>query len=114
VELLEKYAWYVKNSQARAWPVGSKKPNDLGFFDMHGNVWNRCQDRMKGYPVEQREQPEEDKDDELTINSEHSRVSRGGSFKNHASNVRAADRTGSVPTERSSVFGFRVARTMAP
>jgi eukaryotic-like serine/threonine-protein kinase len=38
-ELLPRYAWYVTNSQDRTWPVGSKKPNDLGLFDMHGNVW---------------------------------------------------------------------------
>src|SRR5262249_27581781 len=44
-ELLEKYAWYGKNGQGRSWPVGSKKPNDLGMFDMQGNVYTWCQER---------------------------------------------------------------------
>ena len=35
-ELLPKYAWHVKNSQERTWPVGSFKPNDLGLFDVAG------------------------------------------------------------------------------
>ena len=43
-ELLEKYGWYVKNSPNRTQPVGSLKPNDLGLFDLHGNLWEWCQD----------------------------------------------------------------------
>src|SRR6516225_191938 len=38
-ELLPKYAWYLRNSQEQTWPVGSLKPNDLGLFDVQGNVW---------------------------------------------------------------------------
>src|SRR5437899_7797624 len=37
-ELLQKYAWYQANSEDRAWPSGSLMPNDLGLFDMLGNV----------------------------------------------------------------------------
>jgi formylglycine-generating enzyme required for sulfatase activity len=44
VELLPRYAWYAANSQERAWPVGQKRPNDLGLFDMHGNLWTWAQD----------------------------------------------------------------------
>ena len=45
-ELLEQYAWYTKNSPARSNPVGTKKPNDLGLFDLHGNLYEWCQDRF--------------------------------------------------------------------
>jgi formylglycine-generating enzyme required for sulfatase activity len=48
-ELLAEYGWYLKNSKERSWPLGGKKPNDLGLFDMHGNVWNWCQESYQGY-----------------------------------------------------------------
>src|SRR5262249_37344418 len=48
-ELLEKYAWYVKNSAQRTWPVGILKPNDFGLFDMHGQVEVWCQDEAMDY-----------------------------------------------------------------
>ena len=41
-ELLREYAWYVQNSNDRAWPVGQLKPNDLGLFDMLGNGFEHC------------------------------------------------------------------------
>ena len=49
-ELLEKYGWYNKNSPNRTQPVGSLKPNDLGLFDLHGNIWEWCQDRYYKEP----------------------------------------------------------------
>jgi serine/threonine protein kinase/formylglycine-generating enzyme required for sulfatase activity len=113
-ELLPRYAWYLKNSQERAWPVGSLKPNDLGLFDMHGNVWTWCQEKMNDYPQGQGKQPYEDKEDDLTINSEHPRVLRGGSFDLHAVSVRSARRDRDVPAGRRSFVGFRAARTFTP
>jgi formylglycine-generating enzyme required for sulfatase activity len=46
-ELLAEYAWYSGNSENTKWPVGSKKLNDWGFFDVHGNAWTWCQESFK-------------------------------------------------------------------
>jgi formylglycine-generating enzyme required for sulfatase activity len=110
-EQLEKYARYQKNGQEQAWPVGGKKPNDLGLFDVHGNVWNWCQDRYENYPAGQGGKAYDDKEGALTINIQDSRVMRGGSFTNQAVIVRSATRSGNVPSTRFNIFGFRPART---
>jgi formylglycine-generating enzyme required for sulfatase activity len=110
--LLEKYAWYVTNSQNRTWPVGSKKPNDLGFFDLLGNVYSRCQERLKDYPQGQGESVSVDEEDTLLVNAQDSRVLRGGSFASHASYNRCANRYWYVPSSRYNYVGFRPARTI--
>jgi formylglycine-generating enzyme required for sulfatase activity len=113
-ELLEKYGWYVKNSKERSWPVGSKKPNDLGLFDLHGNVYTWCQERYQDYPTSKEGEVIDDKKDSLGIISTDSRVLRGGSFNLQASDVRCAYRDRNVPTDRFNVVGFRPARTFTP
>jgi formylglycine-generating enzyme required for sulfatase activity len=114
VELLPRYAWYVLNSQdrqqqQRTWPVGQKRPNDLGLFDMHGNVWTWVQGPYGRYP----DGPGaiEDKEDIINISDADSRVLRGGSFVKHALDVRSACRNNGRPGFRSYNVGLRVART---
>jgi serine/threonine protein kinase/formylglycine-generating enzyme required for sulfatase activity len=113
-DLLPKYAWYTKDSQEKTQPVGNLKPNDLGLFDVQGNVYTWCQERYKGYPQGKGEEPEDDKEDILSINNQNSRVLRGGSFIYLASLVRSARRFNNVPTFRNFDFGFRPARTFTP
>jgi formylglycine-generating enzyme required for sulfatase activity len=114
-ELLVNYGWYRKNSKERAWPVGSKKPNDLGIFDMHGNVFNWCQGSYQGpYPISEGSKVFEDKEDSLQIRSTTGRVLRGGWFSNHAVNVRSALRSSNLPTTRLINAGLRPARTFTP
>lgn len=111
-DLLPKYAWYLKNSQERTWPVGSLKPNDLGLFDMQGNAYSWCQESYKAYPEKNEAEASDDQEDDLVIRSTLSRVLRGGSFDNRASSVRSAFRIVNVPPYRDSNYGFRPARTL--
>jgi eukaryotic-like serine/threonine-protein kinase len=113
-ELLERYGWYSKNSKGRTWPVGSKKPNDLGLFDLHGNVYTWCQERYQDYPTSKEGERIEDKEDSLSIISTDFRVLRGGSFSRSAVAVRSAFRIWVAPTNRYAYVGFRPARTVTP
>ena len=108
-DLLPNYAWYHKNAQAKTWPVGSLKPNDLGLFDAQGNVWTWCQERFKAYA--EGNKATDDTEDDLPVKSTDQRVLRGGSFYLPASYVRSAVRLNVVPTYRNIVVGFRPART---
>jgi len=109
-ELLAEYGWYLKNSKDRTWPVGGKKPNDLGLFDMNGNVWNWSQG---DYSVEGGGTLE-DKEDTLQALSTYIRGLRGGSFESAASSVGSGSRIRQAPTSRQNDVGFRPARTFAP
>jgi formylglycine-generating enzyme required for sulfatase activity len=113
-ELLPRCAWYAKGAEDRSWPVGSKKANDLGLFDMHGNVYTWCQETFKDYPAPKEEQAIEDKEDMLQIVSSNNRVLRGGSFGAQARLVRSATRVRLVPALRDDSVGLRVARTFTP
>jgi formylglycine-generating enzyme required for sulfatase activity len=95
--------------------VGKKKPNDLGLFDMHGNVRTWCQESFEGdYPAAKEGERIDDNEGGLIINSEVGRVLRGGSFGSQASVVRCAFRDRDVPWSRDLDLGLRPARTFAP
>ncbi|MGO9466242.1 MAG: formylglycine-generating enzyme family protein, partial [Isosphaeraceae bacterium] len=112
-ELLPKYAWYVKNSQERTWPVGSLKANDLGLFDVYGNLITWCQERYKEYPAGKGDQAVEDQEDGLVVKDTDSRVLRGGTFVMQASAARSANRNNAaMPTFGNYAIGFRPARTL--
>jgi formylglycine-generating enzyme required for sulfatase activity len=113
-DLLRQYAWYGQNSNERTWPVGSKKPNDLGLFDMHGNLWTWCQESYKSSPGNQDGSLSEETEEVLTIDSKAERVIRGGSFLIPPRQLRSASRSGVLPSQHPDVVGFRLARTFTP
>jgi formylglycine-generating enzyme required for sulfatase activity len=94
--------------------VGSLKPNDLGLFDVHGNVWMWCQEEYKNYPQGRGEKVIEDNECRLSINIKDERVFRGGSFLYQAVFLRCAYRSRMVPPYNNTNMGFRAARTFTP
>lgn len=112
-ELLREYGWYTTNTNdERSWPSGQKKPNELGLFDMTGNVFCWTQSRFFRYPVGTRSNPGVDPEGEQSITDSDSLVMRGGSFNKPATVLRSSNRSGNRPSFRSDTVGFRLARTL--
>jgi formylglycine-generating enzyme required for sulfatase activity len=111
VELLRKYAWYSGNSQNRAWLCGQLLPNELGLFDMLGNVYEWCQEHYYDYSKGEVNTTNDDMKPFLTVKDQIPRILRGGAFNCQPANVRSAFRGGLAPSSRISVFGFRPSRT---
>jgi formylglycine-generating enzyme required for sulfatase activity len=104
------FAWFADNSGKKTHPVGQKKPNPWGLFDMHGNVAEWCQDAYdKGYyqggPDKNPRGPADGKENVL----------RGGSWKSAADALRSAARIGETPGFSDAclardAIGFRCVR----
>ena len=84
-------------------PVGSFRSNELGLYDLSGNVWEWCQDWKGDYPSGPLNDPQ-------GPDSGRDRVLRGGSWSSDASLCRVSNRSDSIPSYRGSRIGFRVAR----
>jgi formylglycine-generating enzyme required for sulfatase activity len=109
VDMLDAYAWYDSNAGGKAHPVGEKKPNKLGLYDMHGNVREWCdgwynEKYYSNSPFDNPTGPENGIYREL----------RGGSWFFGWQNCRSAHRMRGYPLNRDDVMGFRVVRSSTP
>jgi formylglycine-generating enzyme required for sulfatase activity len=106
---LGEYAWYADNSAGVTHPVRTKKPNNWGLYDIHGNVWEWVQDdwhdNYEGVPT----------DGSACIDEPRgaNRVFRGGGFHGPARRSRSAARSFGMSDSHRNRVGFRLARSVS-
>jgi formylglycine-generating enzyme required for sulfatase activity len=94
-------AWYAYNSGRETHPVGQRKPNGFGLYDMSGNVWEWVWDWYGAYSSVSQSDP-------TGVSTGSNRVLRGGAWSRSLYGTRASDRNRSSPTYRNNSFGFRL------
>ena len=97
-----KYAWFRDNSERTTFSVGEKLPNDWGLYDMHGNVWEFCSDRVGEYP-------EGAVTDPVGASTGSYRVFRGSSYDFDAKYCVVTNRDTGDPSFGRINTGFRLA-----
>jgi len=105
--MLGEYAWYDENSGEKTHPVGEKKPNPWGLYDIHGNVWEWVQDRWHenydGAPLD---------GSAWESGGSGRRIQRGGGWHTSARRCRSANRIGYTPDIRFYNIGVRLVRSL--
>lgn len=103
---LDAMAWYGSNATGTTHPVGQKKPNSWGLYDMHGNVLEWCQDWFNDSYYTQSPSV-----DPRGPSAGSSRVLRGGNWVLGSGFLRSARRSARTPGLRENDLGFRLVRT---
>jgi formylglycine-generating enzyme required for sulfatase activity len=98
---LKKVGWYEENRGISPQPVGRKLPNELGIYDMSGNVYEWCSDKYGAYSENKQTDP-------LGASSGSDRICHGGSWRSNATFCRIAFRHHEIPDSSYGNLGLRV------
>jgi formylglycine-generating enzyme required for sulfatase activity len=100
---IDLFGWYIGNSSAKTHSIGTKQPNELGIYDMTGNLWEWCQDKYGEYTSGSQTNP-------TGTSTGYERVLRGGSWEVHEFQCYVYYRNHDYPNTDRDYYGFRLVR----
>lgn len=98
---IDDFAWHKLNSGGTPHPVGQKKPNAWGLYDMQGNVREWCYDNYSMYQQSPTTDP-------ISLTEDKLRITRGGSWNRSPDRCRSARRNANYETKKDNSLGFRI------
>lgn len=108
--ILSSHGWYDSDTISRAMPIGLKQPTKAGIYDMGGNVWEWCEDDVKGIEIRQTYRLAPCAVEDFSPNTSNAKIIRGGSFSYIDQITRTGHWQAFFPFFRVDAVGFRLVR----